>query len=360
MEIIVGGHFSLKKRIGAGSFGEIYLGEDIQTKQEVAIKLEPTKTTSPQLFYESKLYLVFASGVSIPRLIWYGVESNYNIMVIDLLGKSLEDLFISCEKKFSLKTVLMIAEQTLSALEYIHNKSFIHRDIKPDNFLIGKNSLSSQIFIIDFGLSKKFREPKTHEHLRFSQGKSLTGTARYASINALKGFEQSRRDDLEALGYVLIYFLIGQLPWQGLHVDDIKKKYEAIRDVKNNTPLNQLCQNLPIEFSQYLDSVRNLDFETEPNYSMYRSLFRNLFIREGYIYDYKYDWCINENQISLNNLNKNFNKKIEIDNRNNMGFPSIQKKKIEKPKKNISKSNSLDNKINLMPQTSSFKRSTFK
>lgn len=291
MEVRVGGgQFLVKKRIGAGSFGEIFLGEDSQTKEPVAIKLEPIKCRSPQLFYESKLYLILSSGVCIPHFHWYGTESNYNVLVIELLGKSLEDLFNMCNKKFSLKTVLMIVDQTLDCLEYLHNKNFIHRDIKPDNFMIGRGNANGQIFMIDFGLAKKYRDPKTHEHLRYGTGKCLTGTARYASINALGGVEQSRRDDLEAMGYVWLYFMLGVLPWQGLQADSEKLKYEKILEVKKEADLNVLCKDLPHEFQQYIESVRGLGFEEEPHYAEYRAMFRNLFIREGYVYDYQYDW----------------------------------------------------------------------
>lgn len=290
MEITVGGHYHVRRRIGAGSFGEVFAGEDVQNHEEVAIKLEPIKTRAPQLIYESKLYLLFAGGVCVPRLHWFGTEANYHVMVIDFLGKSLEDLFQSCHQRFSLKTVLMIADQTIAALEYIHNKSFIHRDVKPDNFLIGSGTRSNQIFVIDFGLSKKYRDHRTHQHMQYAQGKSLTGTARYASINALKGYEQSRRDDLESLGYCLLYFLRGSLPWMGLDAKDRKQKYERICDVKCNTAIEELCEGFPEEFGTYLRAVRELRFTDTPNYAQYRALFRDLFVRLGYVYDYEYDW----------------------------------------------------------------------
>ncbi|OHS99745.1 CK1 family protein kinase [Tritrichomonas foetus] len=290
MEIVVGGHYHLRRRIGAGSFGEVYLGEDIQLHEQVAIKLEQVRSRAPQLLYESKLYLLFAGGICVPRLHWFGTEANYNVMVIDYLGKSLEDLFQLCHQQFTLKTVLMIADQCIAALQYIHHKSFIHRDVKPDNFLIGSSEKSSQIFIIDFGLSKKYRDPRTLDHMKYATGKSLTGTARYASINALKGYEQSRRDDLESLAYCLLYFLKGSLPWMGLDAKDRKQKYDRIRDVKAGTPILDLCRGLPVEFREFLTKVRNLDFAEEPDYSGYRNMFRELLIREGYAYDYQYDW----------------------------------------------------------------------
>jgi serine/threonine protein kinase len=189
---------------------------------------------------------------------WYGQEGDYNVMAMELLGPSLEDLFNFCHRKFSLKTVLMIAIQTITRIEYLHSRSFIHRDIKPDNFLMGLGKHSETIYLIDFGLSKRYRDPKTHVHIPYREGKNLTGTARYASINTHLGLEQSRRDDLESLGYVLMYFNRGSLPWQGLKAATKKQKYQKISDKKANTPIEVLCKGFPAEFAIYLNYCRSL------------------------------------------------------------------------------------------------------
>ena len=185
--LVVGGKYRLHKRIGSGSFGVIYLGNNIITGEEVGIKLEEVRCRHPQLFYESKIYRYLQGGAGISNIYWYGVEGEFNVMVIDLLGPSLEDLLNLCNRRFNLKTVLMLADQMITRVEYIHAKNFLHRDIKPDNFLIGLNRKMTCVYIIDFGLTKKYRDPKTQQHIPYREGKSLTGTARYTSINTHLG-----------------------------------------------------------------------------------------------------------------------------------------------------------------------------
>eukprot|EP00742_Colponemidia_sp_Colp-10_P001312 GILJ01001414.1.p1 GENE.GILJ01001414.1~~GILJ01001414.1.p1 ORF type:complete len:411 (-),score=40.20 GILJ01001414.1:183-1415(-) len=292
MELRVGGKYRLGRKIGSGSFGDIYLGTNIQNGEEVAIKLEPVKSRHPQLLYESKLYKLLQGGVGVPTVHWYGVEGDYNVMVLDLLGPSLEDLFNFCSRKFSLKTVLMLADQMINRIEYVHAKSFIHRDIKPDNFLIGLGKKANQIFLIDFGLAKKYRDPKTQQHIPYRENKNLTGTARYASVNTHLGIEQSRRDDLEALGYVLMYFMRGSLPWQGLKATTKKEKYERIMEKKMSTPVEVLCKGYPSEFATYLNYCRSLRFEDRPDYAYLKRMFKDLFFRESYQYDFIFDWTI--------------------------------------------------------------------
>ncbi|KAK9948001.1 hypothetical protein M0R45_003592 [Rubus argutus] len=292
MEPRVGNKFRLGRKIGSGSFGEIYLGTNIQTNEEVAIKLENVKTKHPQLLYESKLYRILQGGTGIPNVRWFGVEGDYNVLVMDLLGPSLEDLFNFCSRKLSLKTVLMLADQMINRVEFVHSKSFLHRDIKPDNFLMGLGRRANQVYMIDFGLAKKYRDSTTRQHIPYRENKNLTGTARYASMNTHLGIEQSRRDDLESLGYVLMYFLKGSLPWQGLKAGTKKQKYEKISEKKVSTSIEALCRGYPTEFASYFHYCRSLRFDDKPDYVYLKKIFRDVFIREGFQFDYVFDWTI--------------------------------------------------------------------
>jgi casein kinase 1/casein kinase 1 epsilon len=292
----ISNNFKLVRKLGSGAFGEIFQGINSKTNQEVAIKFEDINTKHPQLFYEAKLYQYLqrdpsSIGKGIPQVHYCTTEGKYNIMVMDLLGPSLEDLFNACNRKFSLKTVLMLGEQMLARIEFIHSKLILHRDIKPDNFVIGQGKMQHKVYMIDFGLAKKYQD-RDGKHIPYREGKSLTGTARYASINTHLGIEQGRRDDLECVGYVLLYFLRGSLPWQNLRANTKKEKYDKIMEKKLGTPIEILCKGFPSEFLTYMVYCRNLKFEDKPDYAYLRSLLKDLFAKLGYEWDYEYDWTI--------------------------------------------------------------------
>ncbi|XP_017236835.1 casein kinase 1-like protein 3 isoform X1 [Daucus carota subsp. sativus] len=292
MERIVAKKYKLGRKIGSGSFGEIFLATNINTLEVVAVKIESRKTKHPQLLYEAKVYNILRGGAGIANIRWCGIDGENNALVLDLLGPSLEDLFVYCGRKFSLKSVLMLADQMLTRIEYVHAKGYLHRDIKPDNFLMGLGRKATQVYLIDFGLAKRYRDTGSHRHIPYRENKNLTGTARYASCNTHSGVEQSRRDDLESLGYVLLYFLKGSLPWQGLKAPTKKQKYDKIREKKLATPIDVLCKSHPIEFASYFHYCHSLKFDMRPDYGFLKRLFRDLFTCEGYESDNVFDWTI--------------------------------------------------------------------
>ncbi|ORE03258.1 kinase-like protein [Rhizopus microsporus var. microsporus] len=294
---VVGVHYKVGKKIGEGSFGIIYEGVNLLNNQPVAIKFEPRKSDAPQLRDEYRTYKIMAGSVGIPTAYYFGQEGLHNILVIDLLGPSLEDMFDTCGRRFSIKTTAMLAKQMLTRVQTIHEKNLIYRDIKPDNFLIGKpgTDAENQIFIVDFGMAKLYRDPKTKQHIPYRERKSLSGTARYMSINTHLGREQSRRDDLESLGHVFMYFLRGSLPWQGLKAATNKQKYEKIGEKKQTTAIKDLCDGYPEEFGIYLQYVRKLGFEETPDYDFLRSLFTKAIEKIGEVEDSVYDWMLLNN-----------------------------------------------------------------
>jgi serine/threonine protein kinase len=290
MTVPVGPKYRAKARIGGGAFGDIYIGESLSSGESVAIKVEPPRVRPSQVLNESRIYRSLGSDVGIPTAKWYGVEAENNILVLELLGKSLETLFLECDKRFSLKTVLMIADQILARIEFIHRRGIIHRDVKPGNFVLGEDLNSNVIYVIDFGLSGRWYDSQTGQHIPYTEKKPMVGTARFTSLNTHLGIEQSRRDDLEGIAYVLIYLMTGSLPWIGVKAEARAQKYAAIAEMKATITPERLCSGLPSAFSSFLIDVRGLEFTDEPNYSKYRELFRDLFLQEGYVYDEVYDW----------------------------------------------------------------------
>lgn len=278
--------YRLEEQLGAGAFGEIYAGVDVKSNQPVAIKLEHVNAEHPQLAYEARVYRQLrASGMTrIPELFYSGREGNYNVLVLQKLDENLESTLMAHQRKLPTHLALQFGDQLLTLLEQVHDQGFIHRDIKPENFMVfhgssgGSHNATSrvpQLYMIDFGLSKCFWNPQTDEHVPFRSDKHLTGTARYASINNHKGFEQSRRDDLESLGYLLIYMINGKLPWQNQPGANRKEKYAKMQLMKEQLVQDKsLFVGLPAAFQQYLEYVQNLKFDDRPDYVYLRALFK--------------------------------------------------------------------------------------
>ena len=293
--------YKIIKKLGSGAFGDVYKGLNRETNVNVAIKIDKLEVNKTKLNTEYELYNIVHEGIGFPSIIWKGIMNNKNIIIMEYLGPTLEDLFDFCDNKFSMKTVIMIGLQILDRIEFLHNNNILHRDIKPDNFLIGSKSKKNIVYIIDFGLSKKYKN-KGGEHIEYNKSTSFIGSYRYCSIRTHKGIELSRRDDLESIGYMLIFFLKGSLPWQGLKSTNIDKKQHIknIYEVKRNTSIDELCSDIPIEFLKYIKYVRVLRFNQKPNYNYLRSLLLNISEEQNYTLDNVFDW-----NIKVKKLNKN-------------------------------------------------------
>ena len=317
---LIAENFVMLTLIGKGAFGQILLSFNMRDNIEVAIKKEMKRPQkAPQLRTEAKIYQSLLSiapqdisGVKalaqedvqgVPRFYGMGELIDSYYLIMEFLGPNLIELLNYCNtRKFTISTVCLIALQILNRFENLYKPHFIHRDNKPENFLIGTQDKSNIIYLIDFGLSKRYKNPKNHQHIPYREGRPLTGTARYVSINTHLGIEQSRRDDLESIGYVLIFFLKGSLPWQGLKTG--VDKYQRIMEKKLQIPTEILCYGLPDEIIYYLNYCKSLRFEDRPDYDYLRGLFIKLLGSCNTIYGLtkdmlKFDWCFDDPKNSI-------------------------------------------------------------
>ena len=306
--------YTLVKKLGAGSFGSIYSAKE--NNNWYAIKFE-NKNKGQNLLENEAYIMSYLNGPRIPAVKSFGYSGDYNLLIMELMGKSLEDIFENLpNKKMTIRCVCNLGIQMIEIMEFIHNKHIIHRDIKPDNFVMGKGTKSKFLYLLDFGLSKKYRSSTTLKHYPLIKRTKLTGTARYASINALNGITQSRRDDLEAIGYVLMYFLIGRLPWQGLVNKNKDERYLRIMEVKRDTTPEELCKGFPPEFERYVSYTRNLEYEDNPDYNLLKNLFIKLLNDDGYNFDYYYDWDNDSITMTTADTYQNINFKNELQEKN--------------------------------------------
>jgi len=311
---IIFSEYLIQKKIGKGSFGTVYQGKVVSTDQKIAIKLEKKEKDDSGLLETEACRLYLMQGEGIPKIICYGNNQTHNILIQELLGHSLEELFNLNGRKFTLKTVCSIGIEMIKRIKFVHSKYHIHRDIKPDNFMTGREKEDNKIYIIDFGLAKKYYSVSKKSHIKFRTGKNLIGTARYCGRNAHKGYEQGRRDDIESIGYVLMYFLNGILPWQGLKAMKGEDQFEKIAEKKNNTSFEELTRNNPEEFLLYFKHCDSLKFEDEPNYEYLISLFKTMINKYCIDCLYDYDWKKNKipNLSSIKDKEINNNKDISL------------------------------------------------
>ncbi|CAD8076673.1 unnamed protein product [Paramecium sonneborni] len=306
--------FVVLKKLSSGSFGVVFQGEDKKTGEQIALKIEKEESDEAKsLDRESQLLQRLQGIKGIPKLYWSGSEGPYNIMVIQLLGRDLA-YYAKHLKRFQLKTLIMLAEQMITILEQCHTRSIIHRDMKPENVLVGRDN--NEIYLVDFGISKVFKDANGN-HVPFRDGKPFIGTTRYASIGAHKGFELGRVDDLESLGYMLVFLYKGSLPWQNLQNVSDKEKTKVVGKMKMQILIEELCKEMPNEFSKYFEYVKKLQFKQTPDYEYLKQLMRKCASDNKIEFDYKYEWSLLERKTSDLQSQHNSQRNIKKDSTHN-------------------------------------------
>ncbi|CAD8106789.1 unnamed protein product [Paramecium sonneborni] len=263
---ICNNQFIVQRKLSAGSFGIVFVGLDQNTKQEVAIKVEKEENEDVRSFErEVQIFKHLGQMEGIPKFIWSGKEHGYNILVMQMLGNDLAYHFKQL-KHFTLKTVLLIAIQLIDVLEQLHFQGVIHRDLKPENIILGQGKDNGKIYLLDFGISKIYKD-FNNKHIPFRENKSFLGTTRYASIAAHLGHELSRKDDLESMMYIILYFIRGQLPWQNIQNVNEGQRTKKVGEIKLLLQ-NEMFRDQPKEFQKIFDYIRKLEFQSQPNYKM--------------------------------------------------------------------------------------------
>ena len=315
--------------IGSGSFGQVLYGKHKNTSLEVAVKVISSDTSTDTIRKEINFSKQLQKITGFPTIYYTCVYDKKNIIVESLLGPSLDKLFKYCGRKFPLKTVCLIGKEIVKRLENMHEKGILHRDLKPNNLTWGNfnssynnisnynsiNNISNNldiktIFLIDFGLSCSFLEGGlSYKHYKIKTNLSFVGTLRYASLNSHKGIRQSRRDDLESMIYILIYFLKGKLPWQDVKAKQKEERHKLISEIKSKVTIESLCENLPSEFAELLTYVKNMEFDEKPIYSKFYAFFHNLIEKlnkemiEEKDYSYIWETLLVDNMMRYNEYN---------------------------------------------------------
>ena len=297
--------YKVKRFKELSEFCLTYEGIDAKNNQPVFLKFE--KRNSQFKMLESEAYCLYnLKGFGLPKILSYGKTGLYNVLIEELLGNSLWNLWKLRKKdeKSNLKNVCMVAIQIINRLEYIHSKNYIHKDIKPHNFVNGRKD-PHIIYIIDFGFSHKYRSSRTGKHIKYINRKVAIGSLNFISINANIGYEQSRRDDLESLGYMLIFLATDFLPWMRIEELNISKRMKCLKiyNLKKSISVEKLCKGLPEEFAQYMNYIKNLEFEQDPNYDYLRRLFLAILFKNQEKNDLKFFWIINKIKFKKKEIN---------------------------------------------------------
>ena len=336
------------KLLGAGTFSVVYEGINIKDNSKVALKLEE-KNINKSLLKSEALNIFALQGFGIIKFISFGHSKDYNVLVEPLLGESLYSLYLQLKKNFTLKDICLIGIQTIERIEYIHSKGYLHGDIKPENFVIGNND-QRIIYIIDFGLSKKYRSDRTGNHIQFCITKKMNGTARYASTNSLRGVEISRRDDLECLAYMIIYFIMKKLPWQGVKANSLQNRYKKIYYMKKKLIYDENFKQLPKEIQEFYNDIKKLKFEEKPNYVKLKGYFYILLKKNGFEADNNFSWINRDHLINTKEI-ININERKSNSQKRLMDKLLKNSNKLKKEKKE----EEIKNNIKIVKTSSKFK-----
>ena len=284
----------LNKKIGSGSFGQIYQCLNKKTNEMLACKIESINELKPQLYHESKIMQLMKNCTGFPTCYDFILTEQDKILIMDLLGPNLDTIMNKLPsknslKRFSFKSSLMIMIQCLERLKSLHEKGIIHRDIKPENFVIGPKNKERIIYLIDFGLSKKISKDKIIPTVKADR--NIIGTMRYISMNTHQGYEQGKRDDLESLFYIIIYFIKGELPWQNIKTKSKAEKYSKIFEIKKKVTENgDLVEGLPLEMAKILEYILGLNFFEKPNYLLIKNAVEIMLNNFNLSNDLQFDW----------------------------------------------------------------------
>lgn len=290
---VIARRWKISRKLGSGSFGTVYAARRISNDAPVAIKTERISQNESRVETEFEMYEWIHNSPpdeevnGIPMAHYFGRHGSYNVLVIDRLGPSLQDLMVEYGT-LSLKSVFMIGLQALRRLELIHTKSVLHRDIKPDNMLMGLRD-KKKLHLVDFGLAEHFRHPYSKVHYQFRRGVENTIALDFGPTNGHKGYTLSRRDDLESLGFVLVYLRKGRLPWMNMRTFG-RNRERMVATKKYSTSIYDLCRGLPDELGEYFYHIRDLQFDERPNYSLLRQLFREGLANIGKSEDFRFEW----------------------------------------------------------------------